>query len=43
VLADKVAKAKPDRAMAVALESLDEFQAWTESVKEKLEYIHRVL
>jgi hypothetical protein len=43
VLADKVAKAKPDRAMAVALESLDEFQAWTEGVKEKLEYIHRVL
>lgn len=43
VLADKVAKAKPDRAMDVALESLDDFRAWTEGVKERLEYIHRVL
>ena len=43
VLADRVAKAQPERALAAALESLDEFQAWTESVKEKLEYVHRVL
>ena len=43
VLADKVAKAKPERALDTALESLDEFKAWTENVKEKLEYVHRVL
>ena len=43
VLADKVAKAKPERVLDTALESLDEFQAWTQTVKDKLEHVHQKL
>lgn len=42
VLADKVAKVKPGGAVAEALGVLDEFQAWAQSVKEKLEHVHQV-
>ena len=43
VLADKVGKVKQEDAVAEAMGVLDEFQAWAQSVKDKLEHVHQVL
>lgn len=41
VLSTKLANVNPDLRVEEAIGILDEFKAWTQSVREKLEHIHQ--